>query len=190
MVRENADHNCHSHQMQLLSIESQVENEFVTNLVNENKNLILNQFWIAGYNANLNTNNWVWQYPNLNITKPFTYQNWCPNEPNNLDNQEHFMAIINNCWHDVPGIIDHWPSVCKRQANVFDPNLNRHFFYTFPGERNAVIPCRPAALTVGNIRVDISKEMNKESGVYYQVNLIQYLFVRFSSFYNASVIFF
>jgi hypothetical protein len=188
MVRENADHNCHNNQMQLLSIESQVENEFVTNLVSENKNLILNQFWIAGYNANLNTNNWVWQYPNLNVTKPFTYQNWCPNEPNNLDTQEHFMAIVNNCWHDVPGIID-WPSVCKRQANVFDPNLNRHFFYTFPGERNAVVPCRPA-LNVGNIRVDISKEMNKESGVYYQVNIIQYLFLRSSSVYNASVIFF
>jgi hypothetical protein len=99
------------------------------------------------------------------------------------------MAIVNNCWHDVPGIID-WPSVCKRQANVFDPNLNRHFFYTFPGERNAVVPCRPATITVDNIRVDISKEMNKESGVYYQVNLIQYLFVRSSSVYNASVIFF
>ena len=100
MLRENDDHNCYSHQMHLLSIESQVENEFVTNVVNdENKNnLKWNQFWIAGYNANLNTsNNWVWQYPHLNITIPLTYQNWCPDEPNNFDTLEHFMAVANNC---------------------------------------------------------------------------------------------
>lgn len=167
MFRENAGHYCHDNEMHLLSIESQAENEFVTNLVNENKSAIPNEFWIAGYNANLNSDNWVWQYPNSNVIMPLTYKNWCPGEPDNSDSNEHYMAVIDNCWHDVPGHIN-WPSVCKRKANIFDPDFNQQFFFTFPGERNAVVPCR-TAIDGGVLRVNISKEMTKQTGVYHQV---------------------
>ena len=116
MIREDARQYCHDNQMHLLSIESQEANEFVTDLVTENKDAIPNQFWILGYNENLDPNNWVWQRPNLNSTnKPLTYKNWCRGEPNNKLKNEHFMAVIANCWHDVPGNFS-WPSVCKRES--------------------------------------------------------------------------
>jgi hypothetical protein len=168
MNRGDAVNYCYSNQMHLLSIESQVENDFVIDLVAENKDLIPNQFWIAGYNANLYTDNWVWQFPNSSITKPLTYQNWCLGEPNNYDKVEHFIAVINKCWHDVPAYIN-WPSVCKREANIFVTNFHQQRFFTFPGERNAVVPCRPA--TDGNeLHVDISKEINEQNtSVYDQV---------------------
>lgn len=115
IARKDASQHCHDNQMQLLSIESQEENEFITDLVSKNKDVIPNQFWIGGYNANLDPNKWVWQRPNLNTTNHLTYKNWCHGEPDNRSKNENFMAVINNCWHDVPGNFN-WSSVCKRES--------------------------------------------------------------------------
>jgi hypothetical protein len=169
MIREDASQHCRDKHMHLLSIETQEENEFVINLVKKNDDLILNQFWTLGYNANLDPNNWGWQRPNLNVSKPLTYKNWCRGEPDNGFENEHFMAVINRCWHDVPGHFD-WASVCEREANIFDPNLDETFFFTFPGEHKAVVPCRPAT-NFDLFRVNVSKEVKKPTSVYHQVKV-------------------
>ncbi|XP_046453446.1 fibroblast growth factor receptor 1-like isoform X2 [Daphnia pulex] len=170
MIREDASQHCRDNNMHLLSIETQEENEFVINLVKKNDDLITNQFWTLGYNANLDPNNWGWQQPNLNVSKPLTYKNWCRgSEPDNGFENEHFIAVINRCWHDVPGHFD-WASVCEREANIFDPNLDEKFFFTFPGEHKAVVPCRPAT-NFDLFRVNVSKEIKKPTNVYHQIIL-------------------
>ncbi len=174
MIREDASQYCRDNHMHLLSIESQEESEFIINLVKKNEDIIPNQFWIGGYNANLDQNNWGWQQPNLNVSKPITYTNWCLREPNNKLKNEHFMAVINSCWHDVPGHFD-WASVCEREANIFDPNLDEQFFFTFPGEHKAVVPCRPAT-DFALFRVDVSKQIKKQTGVYHQVTWVNNYF--------------
>jgi hypothetical protein len=121
----------------------------------------------------LDPNNWGWQRPNLNVSKPLTYKNWCRGEPDNGFENEHFMAVINRCWHDVPGHFD-WASVCEREANIFDPNLDEQFFFTFPGEHKAVVPCRPAT-NFDLFRVNVSKEIKKPRSVYHQVKVDEQL---------------
>lgn len=160
MDRAGAEKFCHDNEMHLVTLETETENNYVNNLAKENRDAIDNQFWTSGFNVNLNPSNWVWDYSGLHPDKPFEYTNWCANEPNNFDRSEHFVAVINDCWHDVPGGI-RWPSICKFQANIFDPVLKDHqFFFTHLGERELIIPCRPSAAFYTGARVDISKYIN------------------------------
>ncbi|KAI9554610.1 hypothetical protein GHT06_019883 [Daphnia sinensis] len=160
MDRAGAEKFCHDNGMYLVTLETETENNYVNNLANENRDAIENQFWTSGFNANLNPSNWVWDYSGLHPAEPFEYTNWCANEPNNFDRSEHFVAVINKCWHDAPGGI-RWPSICKFQANIFDPVLKDHlFFFTHLGESELVIPCRPSTAFYTGARVDISKYIN------------------------------
>lgn len=163
MDRADADKFCRDNGMHLVSIENEAKSNFITNLAGENRDVIRNQFWTSGFNLHLNPTEWVWNYSGLKSSKPINFTNWCANEPNNFDKDEHFIGVIGGCWHDVPVGIN-WPSICEFQANIFDPVLDdQHFFFTYPGERQLVVPCRPSSVFYTGSRIDVSKQVNNKN---------------------------
>ena len=130
----------------------------------------LQQFWTGGFHANLVhplNENWFWN--DYHVDRPIHFQHWCPGEPDNRNNgNEHFLAMIRDCWHDVPGHFN-WSPICQRKGNILDPRLLPESHFTFNlGSNSIVIPCRPI---IGDTSIDIW--MRGSTAYHYQNKVIR-----------------
>lgn len=77
---------CKYHNMDLVSIETQEENEFLSNQM---KTFFGggSEYWFWTSGTTLSNNHWVW----MNTGRPIVYANWFPNQPDNAGSSEHCL---------------------------------------------------------------------------------------------------
>lgn len=117
----------------------------------------MGQVWTSGFREHPNESDskWVWN-GDLSRIRPITFTDWCPNEPDNRNKDEHFMAIINECWHDVPGKFN-WSSICEFEDTTLNPNIVQTSSFTFEiGRKQVFVPC--LSTDPRRTRMDVSKK--------------------------------
>ncbi len=103
-----AEKNCLSLKSNLASIHSLEEYQFIQRRVQEGSQDEA-VTWVGGSNCQENSV-WLWT-----DGTPFSFEKWCPDEPNNVGGVEHCLhmnARDQHCWNDKQ-CSDKYPSVCS-----------------------------------------------------------------------------
>ena len=94
---------CQSYAMQLVSIESSAEEQYLIQIIEAAKFGTHSSWWTSGSDIEVE-NKWVWTATG----QPVQYTNWASGEPNNFSGIEHYIAIIVEGrtvkWYDFYGI--------------------------------------------------------------------------------------
>ncbi|KAJ8975403.1 hypothetical protein NQ317_001943 [Molorchus minor] len=102
---------CRYHGMQLVTISSQAENDF---LERELEKLGKHSFWTSGSKLS-DENNWSW----MSTGNPITYINWYPGEPNNVKDDKEDCIEMRSLddkglkWNDA-GCSNRFNFICER----------------------------------------------------------------------------